>query len=483
MATLFEFDAALLDSGNGNDLLRDGGGGGGPINVDVGDVSGGGGSNTTAAAAAQIEEFAAEGGGPLAIVYGEHLIAGNLIVHKFTAGTPNTSIIYVALGDAQGNGGGHGEWDSAVAVYYAGAAQSVSPDGSTAGYRFHAGLISTAVASGPQQVDAFLLSNLAYSGTAYIAVKLTDAVATAEDRPDKLRGRYKGRKTFDFDSVGTQLASSYSVNPARVATDRILAYYEHKTPNDTALAMRKLQEKVDWESWQFWRQVNAGLISWFNGTTTVDIPRFECHIVFTQDLILADALDQICATAGTRWQDDGERIVFVPPLENAPIHHFDESNIITGSLRIEPRDLRERPNYFITEFRDYGDPFLGLSSVDVRRDALIKRVGEIKSARAMPPMHKSQADRLTERMARLEADNPNICSLVGDETSIHVIPGDFVTVSHPIPGWTYQRCLVLSISLSSAEGAPDTCEFVLQQIDNPLYSDTAHGPRQEALTP
>lgn len=453
-----------------------------PSSIDLGDVSGGTTSQAIAQAADQIEEFAAEGGGVLAIVYGEHLIAGNLIVHKFTAGSPNTSIVYVALGDGQGNGGGHGEWDSAVAVYYAGASQSVSPDASTAGYRFKAGFISTATGSGPQPVDAFLSSGLAYSGTAYIAVKLTDAVANAEDRPDKLRGRYKGRKVFDFDITGRESAYNYSTNPARVAADRLLAYYEHKYPNNAPLAKIKLQEKVDWETWRNWRDYCETAISWFNGTTTVNILRFEAHIAFTQDLILADAFDQITATAGAIWQDDGEQLIFHSPLDREPVHHFDESNIV-GAPRVEPRDLRERPNYFISEFRDYDDVFLGLSSVEVRREGLIAQAGENKSVRAMPVMRQSQAQRLLERQARLESDNPEICTLVGDETAIHLLPGDFVTISHPLTGWTHQRCLVLSINLSSAEDSVDTSEITLQKINDSLYSDTAHGPRQEPLSP
>src|SRR5262245_59165146 len=100
--------AIIADDGGSMLLLDDGGGPiDTPINVDGGDVSGGGTSNTTAQAADQIEEFIAEGGGALPIVYGEHLIAGILIVHKFTAGSPNTSIVFVAVGDGQGNGGQH----------------------------------------------------------------------------------------------------------------------------------------------------------------------------------------------------------------------------------------------------------------------------------------------------------------------------------------------------------------------------------------
>jgi len=471
----------LLDNGGGDVGIGDSGGGG--LNVGTGDVSGGGTSNTTAAAAEQIEEFIAEGGGSLPIVYGEHLIAGILVLHKFTLGTPNTSIIIVALGDGQGNGGQHGEWEGAVAVYYAGEALSVSPDGSTAGYRFANGFISTGVASGPQQVDAFHSTGLAYSGTAIIAVKLPDATANAEDRPDKLRGRYKGRRIFDYDATGRRLgAAAYSTDPARIALDRLLAYYEHKFPNDLTLAQRLMEEKVDWESWKIWSNYNVSTISWDPGTGAGNIARFEGNIVFTGDIILADAFDQICAAAGAWWQDDGEQIIFLPPTDREPVHHFNESNILSAPI-IRPTDLRERPNYFIAEFRDFDDPYLGTVSVEVRRDALIKQVGEIKSVRVFPAMKQSQAQRLLERQARLEADNPTTCTITADETSIHLLPGDFVTVSHPVPGWTYQRCLVLSVSISSAEDGADTCEFILQAINDSLYSDFAHTARQEALTP
>src|SRR4030095_1830966 len=296
--------------------------------IDSRDISGGSTSNATAEAASQIEEFASEGGGLLAIVYGEHLLAWHLIVHKFTQGTPNTSIILVALGDGWGSDGSRGDWNAALAVYYGGVAQSVSPDGSTAGYRFYPGAISRSIADATQPVDAFLTAGLAYSGTAYIAVKLTDAVANAEDRPDKLRGRYQGRKTFDYDVTGNQISYGYSVNPARVAADRLFYYYQRKFPGNSTAALVALQKKVDWEFFRTWTDYNAQLISWFNGTTTVNIPRFEAHIAFTEDALLADALDRICAASGATWQDDGEQIIFLPPTERTPVHHFDESNII-----------------------------------------------------------------------------------------------------------------------------------------------------------
>jgi len=68
--------------------------------------------------------------------------------------------------------------------------------------------------------------------------------------------------------------------------------------------------------------------------------------------------------------------------------------------------------------------------------------------------------------------------------SFHVLPGDFVTVSHPIPGWIYQKCLVLDVSADSAEKAADETDFVLQAIESPyLYSDTDHTKVQPEVAP
>lgn len=446
------------------------------------EISGGGSSDAFAETAAKIEDFFAEGGRPLAIVSGEHIIGGSVLFHRFITGSPNTSIVYVGLGDGQGAGGGRGEWDSAVAVYYKGALQSVS-GGAGAGYRFHAGFISTAVDSGNQQVDAFDAANIAYSGLAYYAIKLTDTDANAGDTPNQLRGRFKGRKFLNFNASGISLGSSYSVNAARFAADRILAYCDHKFPGNATAALAKLQEMVEWDSWTTWRDVNDALISWDNGATTANIKRFECHMAFLDDVTLAEALDQICASSGAHWQLDGRRIVFFPPTERDPVHHFNESNIIEGSVRIEPRDLRQRPNIFEAQFRDTTDTFLGITTTPaIRREALIRQAGKIKASRSLPNMNLSQAVRLLERQARLEADNPVIVAYQCDETSMRVMSGEFVTVSHPLGPWTYQRFLVLEATLQGAEEGPDLCEFVLQKVDDPLYSDTVSHPKQQKLT-
>lgn len=616
-----------------------------PVNVDITEASGG-------ASAAQdtknIEEFVAEGGGTLAIVYGEHLIAGTLVAKKFIAGTPNQLYAIIALGDANGNGGGHGEWEGVVNVWYAGdpltAAVSSSiyvqdalPTGATqqndtdgwnwinlnpypysgsyahqsallsgthqhyfttatttmsvvtgdwlftfifvdplnppreimvqwqdnsggfehraywgenliafgtdgtnsrrfvgplpafgqwvclgvrasdvgmegqtckgvaytlydgratwdytgkinwttsAGYHFHPGLMSTGLYDAYQGVDVYLSAGIAYSGTAYVAVRVPDVYANAEDRPDKVRGRYKGRKLNIYDSAGNLVNNSYSTNPACVAMDRLLAYYEKRYATNLTTGRNKFRKRVNWAKLQEWADYNNVLIPWDRdgSGSPINILRFEAQNAFTGDIIIADAFDAVTAAAGAVWQDDGEQFIFLSPAVRDPIHHLNSSNII-GTPRVEARDLREQANYFVVEFRDYDDPYLGISSIEVKRDDLIKQVGEIKTTRTLPTMHQSQAQRVAERWARMECDNPVVISVTGDESAIHVLPGDDVTLTHPEGNWTYQRCLVIEAVLASAEEGPDTVELTLQQVESPLYSDTAHGPRQDALTP
>jgi hypothetical protein len=128
-----------------------------------GDIAGGsssGGGAATAADSAQITEFVTEEGGLLAVAFGEHLVAGHLIVHKYSPGPPPSSIFAVALGDGQGS-----RWDSLVNVWYAGealAAVSLS-DGTTPGYHFHPGTISTGISDSLQGVDTYLPPRMANS--------------------------------------------------------------------------------------------------------------------------------------------------------------------------------------------------------------------------------------------------------------------------------------------------------------------------------
>ncbi len=465
--------------------------------IDPSEVGGAGTETSSSPAEAKIENFVTEEGGLLAVPFGEHLIGGHLVVHKYSAGPPPSSIFAVALGDGEGQGIGN-RWDSIVKCWYAGEELAASPDGTTPGYHFHPGTISTGVSDPTQPVDSFLPSGLAYSGTAVVVVKLPESKAV-EDRPDKLRVRAKCLWTTDYDVNGNDLGSSYIPSPARAAANRIRRYYDQRYFDNPALAYTKFRDRIDWPSWCRWRDFCAENISWDDGTTTRSIARFECHLAFTEDLVLADALDQICANCACFWQDDGEKYRFVTPLDTEPVHHFHTgwklpdsrsvpSNIVSGSFQITPKDIRDIPNFIVGKFRNLDDPFLIQASIEVKRDDLIRRIGKVAVERQLGNCTYSQAQRLIERQMRLEAGFPGLgtpvtCSLRGFPDSIHVLPGDVVTVSHPVANWIYQKCLVLGASVDSAESSADETDFVLQKLDGDLYSDTDHKPVQPTVAP
>jgi len=388
--------------------------------------------------------------------------------------------------------------DGAAFLLFGGAAtwgpvvRWISTTSGNSGYIFRPGIIA------PDHNDLIQAQNLsawpsglAYNGSAHATVRL-NTTQSAQDRPDGLKVRAKCRRVFNFDATGAEVDYGYSANPARVAADRILHFYERRYRNNIPLAREKFRDRIYWPSWVEWRDFCDALIAWDRdgSGTNVFIPRFEAHIAFAGDLSLAQALDQITGLSATFWQDEGSKLIFLPPIDRAPVHHFTSSNIIGGGVNISVVDMRRRANRFIARFRDLDDGFLGAASVEppdftpehTRRERAILKVGEIRSEREFTNMTFSQAFRLIEYRARLEFDNPVRYFLVGNAEAFKVLPGDYVTISHPEIENPYQLCLALGFRLRSAEQAADEIAFELQRIDGKLYDDTYHRPRQEALT-
>lgn len=358
------------------------------------------------------------------------------------------------------------------------------------GYVFRHGYIATDGADMRQLFDAAIPSGLSHNGSANAFVRLTEA-QSAEDRPDGFKCIAECRRTFVYDSTGEPVNYLYNSNPPWVAMDRFLHFFQRRFRDRLDIAQQKFRDRIFWPSVTEWDKSCFKLIPWDRAGNGVNVfvPRAEFHGGWVGDVTMAQVLDEVCGQSFTFWQDDGEQIGFRPPGAQEPAHHFHPGNITRPPQRSVQR-LRRRTNRFIGRFRDVEDQFLGAASVEppdntpqhrLREDS-INRVGEVRTERALGNMTYSQAQRIMEYIARLEHDNPVRVNLVGNATAIHLLKGDFVTVSHPVLGWEYQLCLVLTVRLRSAEESADECEFTLQKIDGPLYDDTAHRPRQEALT-
>lgn len=436
---------------------------GDPTGRDPTDPGAGGGSPTSPLNNV-INDLQTDEGAVKPLAYGRHIVAGQLILHDYSAGPPAASTVLVALGV--------GEWDSVEKLWYAG--DEVAP----AAYHFHPGTQSSGVADPVQGIDSFFPTGLTYSETAYIAVQVPEPFVS-EDRPDKLRGLYKTLKVADYDANGNQTGYGYSANPARVAADLILK--RGKRP----------ASRIHWGSWTLFRNYCDELIPWEDGTKDEggasvirSIKRFECHVVFSQATDLASALESALGTAGAFWQDDGRQIRFLLPRNGAVIHAFSESNIVEGSFSFYQRDIRERPNRLQAKFRNTDDPFLIETTVETKREALQDKVGVVDpGVRNFGSMTVAQAQRLLERQMRLEADYAIFAELRGQGDSLHVLPGDYVSVTHTVPLWNGVRCLVIDAVDESAEQYADERSFLLQRVDNQVYSDADQKPIQPAIAP
>lgn len=358
-------------------------------------------------------------------------------------------------------------------------------------YLFRPGIISTDVQT-IQHAGVFSLNTgLTYSGSANVVVRLTEA-QSQEDRPDGFKCRVRCRRVFNFDATGAEIDYGYSKNPARVAADRVLHFFEQRFRNNLDLAREKFRARIHWPAWVEWRDYCDQFIPWDHDGdgTNIFVPRFEISVGFNADISLAQALDQITGASASMWQDDGSQLIFLPPSPRPPVHHFHPGNIVGGGVGISVVDLRRRANRFIARARSFDDPFLGAVAIEPpeftpeweRRQRAIARVGEIRSERELPSMTESQLSRIITYRAHLEFHNPVTYSLVGMADAFKVLPGDFATISHPEIEREFQLCLVTGIRKRSIQSSADEIGFLLQRIDGPLYDDTAHRPRQEALT-
>src|SRR5689334_8288737 len=100
----------------------------------------GGGTGTTPgapiAAGDGVETVALDEGGLLALAFGEHLVAGNLVFYKRLEGPP--PVVYAAYAQ------GEGPWSGVIKAWYAGEelAHISESDASIPGFHFHRGTLS-----------------------------------------------------------------------------------------------------------------------------------------------------------------------------------------------------------------------------------------------------------------------------------------------------------------------------------------------------
>lgn len=420
---------------------------------------GGGGTNPTDAPPdTKLTEMQTDEGATLVLAYGQHVVAGNLVEYDYTAGPPPSLKFITALGE--------GPWDGVEEAYYAGIAITASASATTPGYKFHPGTLSSGTSDANQGTPQFFPSSPTYSGTAYMEV-LLDTSQSVEERPDKFRGIFRCLKVANYDSTGTETdAGSYSANPARVAAD--------------ILKREGLLSKIDWPSWAAWRDYCDDTISW--GAST--IPRFECHLAFTSPVNLPTALTLVTQTGCTHWQDDGLKIQFLPVIDDTvmsalTVATYTDSNC--RNLSLINNDRRQLPTGYIARFRDIDDQYMSEVTVEYFNASLEAETGgENRTEIALPPMTRSQAERICYWRTMLDGVNASAVEFYAFADTSEVLPGDLIAVAHSsvvdldIPETSPYIALVTETEDLPESDGPGIRRIQAKILMSTPYSDTAH---------
>lgn len=196
--------------------------------------------------------------------------------------------------------------------------------------------------------------------------------------------------------------------------------------------------------------------------------RFEAHLAFLGRTNFDDFLRSVLFTCNGAMQDvDGKLQFFCVETLTTPSFAFDASNIVKNSISYYPRfsqqEILSLPNRYIAEGRDLEsrylepyDPALQFELEDLQEEA--GRV--IEETVAVGNASRFQALRNLEFYATLRT-RPMACELEGMPQTFPVLPGDLVTVTDAISGWTARKFLCIEAVDNSIDADADNRKFKL----------------------
>ena len=215
-----------------------------------------------------LDRLTAQQNAPVALAYGRHLVAGNIVLRDDDT-TNNVTILMVALGE--------GEWDSVEELRLNGLVLDASK------FHFHPGKdgeTGTGGVDGDQKIDLWFpagIQGLTFSRTAYVAIRSTEDIE-APTSEFLVLGKYKTRKVGTYDSNGTLLSTVYSANPVWQVLDMLL--------------MREPTSRIDFASF-------VSEAAYCDAEITVNsqtVTRFESHVAFPKQVSFGDALQALLNT-------------------------------------------------------------------------------------------------------------------------------------------------------------------------------------------
>ncbi|MCW5959260.1 MAG: hypothetical protein KIS76_03805 [Pyrinomonadaceae bacterium] len=195
--------------------------------------------------------------------------------------------------------------------------------------------------------------------------------------------------------------------------------------------------------------------------------RFECHAAFTGRTNFDEFLRQVMLSCNGGFQDADGKLKFFCIDDLTASFTFDETNIVKNTFKFSPRysqqDLLNLPNRYIAEGRDLMNRYLGKFDPKVIYDVPELRAIAGRSISETVYVGNAthwQALKNLEHYAKLKTAR-NICEFEGMPETLGVLPGDLVTVTHELSGWTNKPFLCLEAADKSIDSAADERIFKL----------------------
>jgi len=275
---------------------------------------------------------------PVALLYGRHIVAGNVIFEH--QAFPNT-LLFLALGE--------GELDGVEVLWINGLPVDLAD---TTLIHLHPGLegelgVESAPSTRNQKICSFIPAAYTpqptFSRTAYLALALKPDL-NAPTNGFSVIGIYRGLRVRIFDNAGTQTAYQYSTNPAWVALDLLIR--RRIKPRGKINEALTTSEKalIDFAAFKGWADA-----------CDVDIgggkKRWEANVAFTQKSTLSEALSQVLILGRAYMLERGGKFAPFHDEARASTLTLGRDELLFGSLEFPEKDLKPLPNEWKLRYR------------------------------------------------------------------------------------------------------------------------------------
>lgn len=165
------------------------------------------------------------------------------------------------------------------------------------------------------------------------------------------------------------------------------------------------------------------------GSWAVSVAEFQCHRAFTSsDILTGDALSAIMLDAASEWVMDGSKFRILLPNPTTISHTFNLTNTIAESFSFSKTPLRDRVNQITASFRNLDNQLKPEEQTPANDFTGQSRVGIVHADLPLGSMNTSQMRRITKWRLKDEYMKPRNATLVGTESSAHLLVGDLVNV-------------------------------------------------------